>query len=67
MPWGQRDTPIREILQTLKKNHWAIPVGIEFEYNVPLVLRGTPRSPSACSTDATRSRDIHRATDANAR
>jgi sugar phosphate isomerase/epimerase len=35
MPWGQGDTPIREVLQTLKKNKWAIPVGIEFEYNVP--------------------------------
>jgi sugar phosphate isomerase/epimerase len=35
MPWGQGDTPLREVLQTLKKNHWAIPAGIEFEYNVP--------------------------------
>ena len=35
MPWGQGDTPIKEVLQCLKKNHWAIPVGIEFEYNVP--------------------------------
>ena len=35
MPWGQGDTPIREILQTLKKNGWAIPAGVEFEYLVP--------------------------------
>lgn len=35
MPWGQGDTPIRDVLQTLKKNGWAIPVGIEFEYLVP--------------------------------
>jgi sugar phosphate isomerase/epimerase len=35
MPWGQGDTPIKEVLQTLKKNKWAIPVGIEFEYTVP--------------------------------
>ena len=35
MPWGQGDTPLREVLQTLKKNHWAIPAGVEFEYNVP--------------------------------
>ena len=35
MPWGQGDTPIRAVLQTLKKNHWAIPAGVEFEYNVP--------------------------------
>jgi sugar phosphate isomerase/epimerase len=35
MPWGQGDTPIAEVLQCLKKNQWAIPVGIEFEYTVP--------------------------------
>jgi sugar phosphate isomerase/epimerase len=35
MPWGQGDTPIKEVLQSLKKNGWAIPVGIEFEYLVP--------------------------------
>jgi sugar phosphate isomerase/epimerase len=35
MPWGEGDTPIRDVLQTLKKNKWAIPVGIEFEYLVP--------------------------------
>jgi sugar phosphate isomerase/epimerase len=35
MPWGQGDTPIKEVLQVLKKNKWAIPVGIEFEYNIP--------------------------------
>jgi len=35
MPWGQGDTPIKEVLQCLKKNKWAIPVGIEFEYLVP--------------------------------
>ena len=34
-PWGQGDTPIKEVLQVLKKNRWAIPVGIEFEYTVP--------------------------------
>jgi len=35
MPWGEGDTPIRDVLQLLKKNRWAIPVGIEFEYPVP--------------------------------
>ncbi|HEY2435088.1 MAG TPA: TIM barrel protein [Vicinamibacterales bacterium] len=35
MPWGDGDTPIRDVLQTLKKHRWAIPVGIEFEYLVP--------------------------------
>jgi hypothetical protein len=35
MPWGEGDTPIKEVLQVLKKNRWAIPVGIKFEYPVP--------------------------------
>jgi sugar phosphate isomerase/epimerase len=35
MPWGEGDTPIREVLQTLKQHRWAIPAGIEFEYLVP--------------------------------
>jgi sugar phosphate isomerase/epimerase len=35
MPWGQGDTPIKEVLQLLKKNKWAIPVGVEFEYPIP--------------------------------
>ena len=35
MPWGQGDTPIRDVLQTLKKNKWPIPAGVEFEYLVP--------------------------------
>ena len=34
-PWGQGDTPIKDVLQTLKKNKWAIPVGIEFDNTVP--------------------------------
>jgi sugar phosphate isomerase/epimerase len=35
MPWGEGDTPIRDVLQCLKQHQWAIPVGIEFEYLVP--------------------------------
>ena len=31
-PWGQGDTPIREVLQLLKKNRYDIPVQIEYEY-----------------------------------
>jgi sugar phosphate isomerase/epimerase len=37
--WGQGDTPITEVLQLLKKERWAIPVDIEYEY------RGTGTSP----------------------
>ena len=35
MPWGQGDTPIADVLRVLKKNRWAIPVGVEFEYPIP--------------------------------
>ena len=35
MPWGQGDTPIKEVLQLIKKNHYSFPATIEFEYTVP--------------------------------
>ena len=31
-PWGQGDTPIREVLQLLKREKYDIPVQIEYEY-----------------------------------
>jgi sugar phosphate isomerase/epimerase len=35
LAWGTGDTPIREILQLVKKNKWTMPATIELEYEVP--------------------------------
>ena len=35
MPWGQGDTPIKEVLQLMKKEHYTFPATIELEYNTP--------------------------------
>ncbi len=35
MPWGQGETPLKEILQTLKKKKYKIPASIEYEYETP--------------------------------
>ena len=35
LAWGTGDTPIKEILQLVKKNKWDLPASIELEYNVP--------------------------------
>jgi sugar phosphate isomerase/epimerase len=35
LPWGTGDTPIAQILQTVKRNRWTMPATIELEYDVP--------------------------------
>ncbi len=35
LPWGTGETPIREILQLVKKNKWKIPGSVELEYDIP--------------------------------
>ena len=35
LPWGQGETPIKELLQLVSKNRWAIPATIEQEYTIP--------------------------------
>jgi sugar phosphate isomerase/epimerase len=35
LPWGQGETPLKEILQLMRKNKWTFPADIELEYRVP--------------------------------
>lgn len=35
LPWGTGDTPIKEILQTMKKRQWRFPASVELEYRIP--------------------------------
>ncbi len=35
MPWGEGGTPLREILQLMKRKGYKFPASIEYEYNTP--------------------------------
>ncbi|TWJ03409.1 sugar phosphate isomerase/epimerase [Mucilaginibacter frigoritolerans] len=35
MPWGEGDTPIKEVLALIKKNDYKFPATIELEYKIP--------------------------------
>ena len=35
MPWGQGETPLKEILQLMKKQKYKFPGSIEYEYDTP--------------------------------
>ena len=35
LAWGTGDTPLKQILQTGKRNQWKMPATIELEYDVP--------------------------------
>jgi sugar phosphate isomerase/epimerase len=51
VPWGEGETPIREVLQLLKKERWPIPAYVEYEYPG----KGTPIEESkACLAYAQR-------------
>jgi sugar phosphate isomerase/epimerase len=35
MPWGQGETPLKEVLQLMKRNRYKFPASIEYEYQTP--------------------------------
>jgi sugar phosphate isomerase/epimerase len=35
VPWGQGQTPIKEVLQLIRKERWKFPADIEVEYKIP--------------------------------
>ncbi len=35
LPWGEGKTPIKEVLQLMKREQWTFPADIELEYKIP--------------------------------
>jgi sugar phosphate isomerase/epimerase len=35
VPWGEGQTPLKEVLQLMKKEKWTFPADIEVEYKIP--------------------------------
>jgi len=35
MPWGQGETPLKDVLQLMKRNKYRFPASIEYEYQTP--------------------------------
>ncbi|HUR56173.1 MAG TPA: hypothetical protein VM029_00580, partial [Opitutaceae bacterium] len=35
LPWGEGKTPLKEILQLMRKEKWTFPADIELEYKIP--------------------------------
>jgi len=35
LPWGQGQTPLKDILQLMRKEKWTFPADIEVEYQIP--------------------------------
>ena len=53
MPWGQGDTPIKEVLQMMKTEKYTFQATIEFEYAVPAgsdVLKEIAKCVQYCKT-----------------
>jgi len=54
LAWGTGETPIREILQLVKKNKWKMPGSIELEYDIPEGWTPSGKSGSASNTAGAR-------------
>jgi sugar phosphate isomerase/epimerase len=48
MPWGQGDTPIKEVLQLLKKEKYPFPANIEYEYKGQDIVTEVSRCVQFC-------------------